>query len=447
VAPAGAPSAIDRRDVRLAVLAILVAAIVYNANFRSVSAGDSRPARYIPFALWRDHTIYLDPFIDLTIGGFEPQYWVQDSRNGHRASNYPIASPILVAPLYLPAVIFAEAHDWNEAVLGDLSYVMEKLVASLVASVGVGWMYLLLRRRTDRRNALLLTTAYAFGTTTWAISSQALWQHGPAQLMVIAVLWFITERPSPLNSAAAGLATGFLTAIRPPDIAISFAFAIAAVLWICPRRKDKAHFALCCIAPLLLVSYYNLATFRTLAGGYRGAGVTREFFSHPPLEGVAGYLVSPTRGLFVFSPFLLFLPLFFRRALADERWKKLTLTLLGGLMLLLLVYSRVDFRQGYSFGPRFLSDILPILFWMLAPVLPSLNKPLRTGFLAAALIAIWIQSVGAFRYTDKSETVIIQSTANAWKWRNAPFLVDATGPRQPPTILEALQRLSNQPRP
>jgi len=26
--------------------------------------------------------------------------------------------------------------------------------------------------------ALLLTVAYAFGTTTWLISSQALWQHG-----------------------------------------------------------------------------------------------------------------------------------------------------------------------------------------------------------------------------------------------------------------------------
>jgi hypothetical protein len=429
------------------VLAFLVAAIVYNANFRSVSAGDSRPARYIPFALWRDHTIYLDPFLDLTLGGFEPQYWVQESRNGHHASNYPIATPILVAPLYLPAVIFAEAHDWNEAVLGDLSYVMEKLVASLVASVGVGWMYLLLRRRTDRRSALVLTTTYAFGTTTWAISSQALWQHGPAQLMVIAVLWFFTEPPSPLKGAAAGLATGLLAAIRPPDIAISLAFAIAAHLWIYPRKKEKALFALSCAVPLLLVSYYNLVTFGSLAGGYQGSGATPWLFSHPPLEGVAGYLVSPTRGLFVFSPYLLFLPLFFRRALADERWKKLTLTLLGGVTLLLLIYSPVDFRQGYSFGPRFLTDILPILFWMLAPVLPSLNKPLRIGFLTAALIAVWIQSVGAFRYTDKSEAVIIQSTANAWKWRNTPFLVDAMGPRQPATVLEALQRLSSQPRP
>ncbi len=61
---------------------------------------------------------------------------------------------------------------------------MEKLTASFLAALSVSLLYLLLRRRTAPPIALLLAVAYAFGTTTWVISSQALWQHGMAQVLV-----------------------------------------------------------------------------------------------------------------------------------------------------------------------------------------------------------------------------------------------------------------------
>jgi hypothetical protein len=271
---------------------------------------------------------------------------------------------------------------------------------------------------------------------------------GPAQLMVIAALWFLTGPLPPLRSAALGLATGLLVAIRPPDIALALAFGIAALIWSYPRRAEMALFVVSCSAPLLLTGYYNLVTFGSLAGGYVELGsASWGFFSHSRLEGVAGLLLSPSRGLFVYSPFLLFLPFLLRRSPRDGEWKRLTLILSGGVVLLLVLYSGVDFRQGYSFGPRFLTDILPILFWMLAPALPSLSRPLRAGFLAAAAVAIWIQSVGAFQYTDRSNVAIMDSpgTAAAWRWSNAPFIVDAIGPRQPATMIGAVLRLSNQP--
>jgi hypothetical protein len=35
--------------------------LVYNANGRAISAGDTYPALYLPFAIWRYHTVLLDP--------------------------------------------------------------------------------------------------------------------------------------------------------------------------------------------------------------------------------------------------------------------------------------------------------------------------------------------------------------------------------------------------
>ena len=87
---------------------------------------------------------------------------------------------MLIAPLYLPAVGYLHLRGWTDARLDHVAQVMEKLSASLVAALSASLLYLLLRRRAAPPIALLLTLAYAFGTTTWVISSQALWQHGMA---------------------------------------------------------------------------------------------------------------------------------------------------------------------------------------------------------------------------------------------------------------------------
>jgi len=41
-----------RRDLRASLLLGLCCLLLYNANGRSISAGDTYPARYLPFAIW-----------------------------------------------------------------------------------------------------------------------------------------------------------------------------------------------------------------------------------------------------------------------------------------------------------------------------------------------------------------------------------------------------------
>jgi hypothetical protein len=443
------------RDRRLALLFVLVSFLLYNANLRLIGTGDSYPARFLPFALWTEGTLYLDPVLELTVQGHSHPYWVQEARGGRKASLYAVATPVLVAPFYLPALAYLQLHGWTEARMNQLAFIMEKLAASLVAALAVGWLYLLLRRRVERGTAVLLTILFAFGTSTWAISSQALWQHGPAELLVVAALWFLTAAPTPGNALAAGLATGLIAANRPPDLMLSLAFGAAALPWAGrPFSRGSftrlALFAAGAAIPLALTVAYNLEVFGKLTGGYGQAGVAGQ---KPTLENVAGLLISPTRGLFVFSPFLLVLPLLFHRALRDRTHRSLTLLLAGGFLLLVLVSGGIDFRQGFVYGPRFLADALPILLWMLAPIVPTLGGLARALFLAAGIFSVWVQCVGAFQYTGTSNFKLVEiaagpeATRAAWRWRNAPFLLEARNPRAPATVVHALRQLADPPPP
>jgi hypothetical protein len=423
----------SRRDLRAALLVGILCLLVYNANLRSIGACDTYPARYLPFAIWRYHTVLLDPVSTITAQGWHRTYWMIPGRGGHRISLYPIIVPVLVAPLYLPAVAYLYLRGWDLPDLDRVARIMEKLSASLLASMSAALMYLLLRRRAELRSAILLTVAFAFGTTTWVISSQALWQHGLGELLIIGALFLLTGPLTTGTALSAGFVCGLMAFNRPPDAILAAAFVIYGISW--ARR----------FAPLLvgaaalsagLVLVYNLAVVGNVGGAYWLVG-TRRFFQHDLLSGLAGLLISPTRGLFVFSPFLLFLPFGLPQVLRDRGTRGLTAAIGIAAALQVLVYAKADWRQGFSWGPRWLTDLMPVFIWMLPPVVSSLRNAGRIVFVSACGVAVLIQAIGAFWYTGKSESAIFAVSAGpnsmraAWDVRNTPFIAELRHRRAP----------------
>ena len=100
-----------------------------------------------------------------------------------------------------------------------------------MAALSASLLYLLLRRRVAEPTALLLTVAYAFGTTTWVISSQALWQHGMAELLVIGALLLLTGPCTTPRALAAGLLCGLIVGNRPPDVFLAVALGAYGLFW------------------------------------------------------------------------------------------------------------------------------------------------------------------------------------------------------------------------
>jgi hypothetical protein len=419
-------SSLGRRELRASLLIGLCCLLVYNANGRGISAGDTYPARYLPFAIWRYHTVLLDPVATITAQGRgDTAFWMVSAPGGHTLSLYPVVLPVLVAPLYLPAAGYLHLRGWTDWRLDHVARVMEKLSASLLAALSAALLYLLLRRRTAPPVALLLTLAYAFGTTTWVISSQALWQHGMAQLLVIGALLLLTGPCTVPRALAAGLLVGLIAANRPPDAILAAVLGAYGLFW--AGRRRAAWLALAAALPAGLVLLYNLGVAHNLAGGYGLVGKAG-YFRHPLLAGVGGLLLSPTRGLLVFSPFLLFLVLAWRHLPRDRGERALTLAMSAGVVLQLVVYAKGDWRGGISWGPRYMTDLLPMLLWMLVPVVAALRGFGRACFLLAVGAAVVIEAIGAFWYTGATDLAIFAVAGGprqmraAWAWRNAPFV-------------------------
>jgi len=93
----------------------------------------------------------------------------------------------------------------------------------------------------------------------------------------------------------------------------------------------------------------------------------------------------------------------------------------------LLLYARADWRQGASFGPRWLTDVLPILIWMLAPAVSALRGVGRFVFVSAWSrrwrFRRWAPSGTQAPATSRSSppTDRPNQMRAAWDLRNAPF--------------------------
>src|SRR6185312_4552316 len=257
-------------------------------------------------------------------------------------------------------------------------------------AASVGLLYLLLRRRTECRTAIILNLLYAFGTTTWVISSQALWMHGLAEFLIVATMLLLTGPSTSLRVMAAGLLCGLMAANRQPDTVLAAGFGLYGLWW---ARRLMPLFVLSGLVPVVLVVAYNILIVGNIAGAY-GLLAKHGIFSGSLAGGIAGLLASPTRGLFVFSPFLLFVPIFIRRVAAERQGRGLTAAIGGAVIAQLLLYALFDWRQGISWGPRWLTDVLPMLMWMLPPVVQRLSLAGRAAFATTSLLAIGIQSIG-----------------------------------------------------
>ncbi len=429
--------------------------LVYNANLRLIGAGDTLPARYLPLLLWHKGTLDLHadarlvahghPMLadrnrpadaDNKISYFEPwAYWMVRTRQHQLASFYPVVTPLLVAPFYYPAVAWLKAHDWMQPEIDRVAEIMEKISASLLATVASILMYLVLRRDWSRWS-LPLALVFAFGTNTWMISSQALWQHGTGELLIALALLLIVPNASPTRVALLGAVCVLMSANRPPDGLIAGAIGLYMV-W--SRGRNAFWLLVGGAIPLVALLYYNLHYIGHFAGGYAVGTLPNKSYFNMNWSGVPGLLVSPARGILIFSPFLVFLPLGLMRRWRAPDTKGLALALSLAVAAQFLLYSQADWRAGESWGPRWLTDLLPILVWMLAPA-PLVLRPLARACLITAMVAsVAVQTIGAFWYMKTSDELIFagdrESMHGAWNPSNTPFVVELRHPPAGPELL------------
>lgn len=442
-----ARSDIGRRQKRFALLLFACSLVVYNLNFQRIASGDTLPASLLPFSILLDRSVNLDRFYE-AVREHAPQHLRALALvDGHAYSAYPIGLPVLVAPLYIPAATVVAALDWSPARVMLLAGILEKLVASLIAACSAAAFYLLLVRLVEERQARWLAVVYAFGTSTWTISGQALWQHGGSQVAIILALLNLDKLRENADDHWAALLTGLFAglsaAIRPTNV-LFVAAAFAGVLVSSRRWRTLATFWVFPILAGGATVAYNLGVFNAV----QGPPSLR--FDAGFWQGLTGVLISPARGLFVYSPILLF-------SLAGAyEWLRRKPRAVSPVYLVALAFAVTQvlliakwriWWGGHCYGPRLLADALPAFVILIAPAMDAIFRSglLRPVFAALLAISVFVQGVGAFCYPasrwDETPVSIGERPGRLWDWEDNPiFRSVKSGPRLGPAG-EILRRL------
>ena len=149
--------------------------------------------------------------------------------------------------------------------------------------------------------------------------------------------------------------------------------------------------------------------------------------------GCPGCWSAPTRGLLVFCPFLVFVAVGLAQRLRTPSSRRLAVALSVAVVAQVLLYSQADWRAGVTWGPRWLTDLLPIMIWMLAAAPLVLSARARGLLVVTMVAAVGMQAIGAFWYTHTSDERIFAagnpaSLNAAWDPRNTPFIVELEHP-------------------
>jgi hypothetical protein len=325
-------------------------------------------------------------------------------------SVYPIGTPLMVVP-YIAADDALGGHLMSE--LGqNIAPWHDHFAASTISAAAVAVLYLAMRRRqASVTAALLATTVFALGTTVWSTASRGLWQHGPLIFCFSVAIFFLSRKPIRLiDAAAAGFALGYAVLTRQvAGIALmTIALALLSMNW-----RAAFVLGLAAIPPMLVNVAYDLHAFGWIGNPYVSQYAGSVSWSWTAF---AGLMVSPQRGLLIFSPILLFAGYGFVHLVRERRASSLDWAYLGYcLSLWVFLAFWPGWHGAYSYGPRLMSDALPFLVLYLAPAWDAMaRRPALTamsGFFLLLAVSIAIHARGA---TDW----------DAWRWNRHPGFED-----------------------
>lgn len=405
------------------------------------------------------HTLSLDAYQHVKV--VATSYTVGHA-NGHLLTSYPWAVGLFAIPavvvidlLHLAGGPSADSIVANGSQIGPL---VQLWSASVVTGLACAILALLAYRRLRgpakkrARWALICGLVFAFATSAWSTASRSLWQHGPS-LLFLAVALVALDQLFPSNTddhrskvdsiwapIVAGGALAAAVTMRPTN-AVALMLATVLVFWKTSRRSRAAYVIGVCVVFIpwaLITSHY----YGTLLQPYDRAsklGLPSTFF-----ESVAAQLISPSRGLLIFSPIVLVAAA--GVVIAYRRRSATPLELLSVIAIpcyLIAIALFPVWWAGTSFGPRFMTETLPFFLVLSIPFVnwvvgwrsqKPTNRPLayRLGAIGCAValaFSVFVNAQGGLLNAStcwnlRAHNVksVDKDPARVWSWSNPQFV-------------------------
>jgi hypothetical protein len=396
------------------------------AVHRLVTAGDLHLDAYKP--QMRESPGY--GVVCVTESGVDPVIH-PDACRGHWLPSYPIGGPILASPLivFFLGVFRLLGIDWyryHAQIELETASVLVAATAVLVFSIG--------RRTLTGKRAVVLALLFVFTTSAFSTASRALWQHTPSMLLLtLTISLLLRAEGRPRFAAWAALPVALAYTTRPSNAL--FVLLFTAYVAVRHRRALPLYLTLAGSVGLLFAAV-NWDLYQSLLPPYyrARAGMDAPGYWQGIATAAAGLLVSPSRGLLLFTP----LSLFSFLAMAAGRWRTplarwLSVGTALYLALMIAFLGPASFPGnwwgGASYGPRLLTDLSPILALYWIPFLErwdELRAVTKRSFVVLAIVgglihyrAGWSEAVWLWNSVPAS---VDTHTERLWNWRDPQFL-------------------------
>ncbi len=370
---------------------------------------DSRWSIFVAKSIYTEANIDLDEYINALESN---SFYAIKKHNSHYYNRFPLGTPLLSMPLVF-------TFDICGYPILEKHRTLEKTIASFFVALSAVFVFLLSSRKLSRKKSILLTIAYTFGTSMWSTASRALWQHGPSALMLVIALFILIkseEKEKLVQYVSLPLAYSFF--VRPTNAVPILLLTIFVFL---KYRKYFVRYILWALLVTLPFLIHNLLVYNNVLSPYyfpnRLSGdVTATF-----IEAMLGNLVSPSRGLLMFSPFIIFSYFAVIEAIRDPRKNLLNGFLFLSILLHWIVISKFPhWWGGHSYGPRFFADMMPFFAFLL---IPFLEKHFGWDNVKKSLLSslFWVLLLWSIFVNFKGATI--------WKvylWNSHPTNVDET---------------------
>ncbi len=432
-----------RRILRLQIILFLFSLAVF-LGAPVVELSDSRYAALLSECLWRHRSTALDEYYKVPVPGPNGDRGSPDEANkyqlvmarGHVTYFFPHGSSMLSIPLVAvmnAAGVSAATPEGRLNLAGEIR--IGRAVASVLMAGLTCVFFAMAMVMLPVSWSVVVALSASLGSQILSTASRGLWSHDWEIFLygLIALSLLGAEhRGARIRPVWLATLVAWVYFVRPTG-AVAIITVTAYVWWL--HREDFIAYAAVLTAWLAAFVGYWWSVFGMILPPYF---VAARMHSGNFVVGLAGNLISPSRGLFVFVPttlFVLYLVVRYRKDLAHRQLAVLALAQIAGIQLIIAKYY---WASGYCYGPRYFTDAIP-WFVLLAILGLDAMRAAQDGsphrmeiaaaiFLLAVSVAMNARGAWSYEPLDWTFSPYAANSPSMFDWRYPQFMAGWIAP-------------------
>lgn len=440
-----------KRDLYVGVTLFVVALATFGSS-QNYDFSDSKYSLVVTESLLKHRSFALDGVALPRLERKDEGHYVSNGRiyqlewvGDHLYYYHPPGSSILSAP-YVALMNLFGFRIINPDGTYNLKNEIDQQVylAGLLMALLTAIFYFTARLVLPKFWSCIVAIGTGFGTQVWSTMSRGLWSDTWGVFLVGVVIWMLlgseTGR-SRLRPVLFGTLLAWTYFVRPTNAILIAAITIYVAIY---YRSLFVTYAITGASWFTLFVMYSWSHFgKILPNYYRASRLTFAHFG----EALAGNLISPARGMFIYVPiavFIFYLLVKYRKTIVRPRLVVLALSIIT-----LHWISTSGFPHwwgGFSYGPRLMGGTVPWFFLLTVCAVEAMLKAralrgaeqrpqpkfvtawrVQNAFGAVLLLVSMVMNgigptMPATQWWNERPTSVDQAPHRLWDWRYPQFL-------------------------